>query len=392
MKKYAIKLIFGFLGISTLASMVGAISGTVAWYAYVTRATVSYSGTSVNSTKQLQLGIKSDVVVDFPDDVVINDVPFGENGHYYFMNPGASLPASVISAYLSTKGYTTTTLEPVSSYTYATNGAFSLKNAPTTNKPFEARTDAEITKYVEIPFAFRVLESDLSTPTYVANKPIYITDAAAQADGEGEINKAIRMYIDRNGNNIDGNPMTDFIFNPSSAASGKTKVAGILDVSGDDYYDFVNEMSSPYYQKECLYGDYDLGDGVSSLDELYTDGLAETSDFIDANGSGISDRRTTFTAKHYKGIDYLDLPALVSSEKIIPHYADYLGTDIIYPTPNAQGELENNYAVCITADSSDNALCIGEFNCKIFIEGWDFHVIDDELSHQFNLGLTFEIN
>ena len=35
---------------------------------------------------------------------------------------------------------------------------------------------------------------------------------------------------------------------------------------------------------------------------------------------------------------------------------------------------------------------IGEFTTTIYLEGWDFNVIDEELSHQFNLGLTFEIN
>ena len=385
MKKYAVKLIFGFLGISTLASMVGAISGTVAWYAYVTRATVSYSGTSVNSTKQLQLGIRSDVAVTFPDGVVVNDVADGVGGHYYFMNPGASLPASVINAYLSTKGYTTTTLEPVSSYTYATGDAIDLREAPTANKPLDSRNAASITKYVEIPFAFRVLESDLSTPTYVANKPIYITDAEAVAASseDGVINEAIRMYIDRSNGN-------DFIFNPNKADDGKTKVSGILDISGDQVYDYANSMSDPTtYKKECLYGDYDLGAGVISLNELYSPALAETSGFVDANGSGIDDRRTTFTAKHYEGIEYLDLPTLESNNKIIPHYAEYLGTSTVFPGVNAQGELENNYAVCVTSNDEKR---IGEFTCKIYLEGWDFTVIDDELSHSFNLGLTFEIN
>ena len=384
MKKLPVKLIFGFLGLSTLASMVGAISGTVAWYAYVTRATVSYSGTSVNSTKQLQLGIRSDVAVEFPSGVVINDVPDGVGGHYYFMNPGANLPASVINAYLETKGYTTTTLEPVSSYTYATGEAIDLREAPTANKPLDARKVAPITKYVEIPFAFRVLESDLSVPTYVANKPIYITDADAVAASaeDGVINEAIRMYIDRNNGN-------DFIFNPNKDDDGKTKVAGILDITGDQVYDYTNDMSSPLYNKECLYGDYDLGTGISSIDELYSAPLAETSDFVDANESGITDRRTTFTAKHYQGINYLDLPTLEEEEKFVPHYAEYLGRDTVYPDVNDAGELENEYAVCVTSNDDKK---IGEFTCKIYLEGWDFTVIDDELSHSFNLGLTFEIN
>ena len=40
----------------------------------------------------------------------------------------------------------------------------------------------------------------------------------------------------------------------------------------------------------------------------------------------------------------------------------------------------------------DNRYCIGEFGVKIYLEGWDFSVVDEELTHMFNLGLTFEIN
>ena len=53
------KLLLGVLGLATFASLVGTVSGTLAWYAYSTRATVSYSGTSVNNTVQLQIGIAS---------------------------------------------------------------------------------------------------------------------------------------------------------------------------------------------------------------------------------------------------------------------------------------------------------------------------------------------
>lgn len=391
MKKLTIKLVFGFMGLATLASMVGAISGTVAWYAYVTRATMSYSGTSVNSTKQLQIGIKSDIAVTFPNGTITVDLPYGDGGHYYFMNPGAMLPASVISAYLDAKGYTTTTLEPVSSYTYATGDAINLRNAPTANKPFETRTNAEITKYVEIPFALRILESDLLTPTYVSSKPIYLTDAQAQAasSGDGEVYKAIRMFIDRSNG-------SDFILNPTSKTDGQTKVAGVLDISGDDLFDYINDMSSPYYGCECLYGDFDLPGSptpgtdayVNAYKSLLSEPLQATSGLVDINGSTVTDHRTTFTAKHYEGIKYFN-----NLNSITPHYAQYLGTNTVYPKPNAQGELENNYAVCVTANNTqDNRYCIGEFNIKIYLEGWDFNVVDEELEHSFNLGLTFEIN
>ena len=399
MKKLSAKLLFGFLGLSTLASMIGAISGTVAWYAYVTRATMSYSGTSVNSTKQLQIGIRSDVAVEFPESTITTDLPYGENGHYYFMSPGASLPASVINAYLEANHYTTTTLEPVTSYTYNTGDAISLKNSPTANKPFEDRKDAGRDKYVDIHFALRVLESDSITPTYVLNKPIFLTDAAAQAasSSDGDVYKAIRMFIDRENGD-------DFIFNPSSRTDGSTKVAGVLDITGDDLFDYINNINSPYYGCECLYGDYDIagtGEFVDRYKALLSTPLDETSGLIDINGSGVTDRRTTFTAKHYQGIKYFDdLDALEEAGRYTPHYAEYLGTETVYPVANADGILEDGMPVCVTQNLTgsegdtgyDNRYCIGEFGVKIYLEGWDFSVVDEELTHMFNLGLTFEIN
>ena len=89
------------------------------------------------------------------------------------------------------------------------------------------------------------------------------------------------------------------------------------------------------------------------------------------------------------------MPNLTSGSDplLTPHVAEYLGTNTVYPGTNADGELENSYALCVTQNNTtDNRLCIGEFGLKIYLEGWDFNIIDDELSHQFNLGLTFEIN
>ena len=35
---------------------------------------------------------------------------------------------------------------------------------------------------------------------------------------------------------------------------------------------------------------------------------------------------------------------------------------------------------------------IGRVDATIWIEGWDYSVIDEEIAHAFDLGLTFEIN
>ena len=391
-----LKLVIGVLGLSSVAALVGSISGTLAWYAYSTRALISYTGTSVQSTTQLQIGIKSDVEIDFGSNAsLIDDVMFeGDSNHYYFMRVGAGgMPAAVISDYLSTKGYATNILEPLSSYGYTTGQDINLRNRPVTNKgnePGDTFTPAEISKYVEIPFIFRVLSGKSTTLSYVKNQDVFLSKATAIAapniEGitEGnEIHNSIRLYIDRsNGDN--------YILNPSSKANGKDKVAGVLNLTGGSNgygcYDYDNDPSSPTHMRELIYGDYEWKEGKNWNNSL-SDPLDHDSDIVDINGTGNSSIETTFTSRHRRGVRYFsDLDSC-----IIPHYANYLGTDTVFAQKNSQtGQLESNYAVCRTGD--EDAHYLGAFNMKIYLEGWDFSVIDSQIQNKFYLGLQFEIN
>ena len=401
MKKInSLRIALVVLGLSSVASLVGSISGTIAWYAYSTRALVSYSGTSVQSATQLQIGLKSSVEVDYSaypfmyEDTSINDA----NYHYYFMRVGAGgMPAQVINEYLSTNGYTTNILEPVSSYTYTTGGALNLRNRPVTNKPpkeNEDYTTAETTKYVKIPFVFRVLTVG-STSEYVPNHEIFLSGATAVTDDENKIiNRASRLYIDRE--DEEGHEgEKDFILNPTSESNGQTKVAGVLNLSGGGedlvthedsrFFDYDNDPSSPTYLQEFLYGEYDWKEGKTWANSL-SDPLDESSGLVDINGSGNTTNSTTFTSRHYKGIKYFSDLSCIN-----PHYAQYFGYSTVYPTKNAlTGELEGDYAVCKTGTASNNY--IGSFNMTIYIEGWDFAVVDSEAGYPFNLGLTFSTN
>ena len=409
MKKInSLKLAIGVLGLSSVASLVGSISGTIAWYAYSTRALVSYTGTSVQSTTQLQIGIKSDVVVNFTTNAdLIEDVTYDEDlyydevndpnhnhklyhYHYYFMKVGSGgLPAAIINDYLSAKGYATNVLEPLSSYGYTTGEDINLRNRPTTNRPDVVPTQAEKTKYSEIPFAFRVLSANTSQISYISGHDIFLSGAQAIAAPNlqgsvvgNEIHNSIRLYIDRsNGSN--------FIFNPSSSTNGQTKVAGVLNLTGggtgNQFYDYDNNPSSPTFMQEFLYGDYEWKEGKNWENSLSTP-LNESSDLDDVNGTGNETVETTFTSRHYKGVKYFD-----TLDCITPRYAQYLGTNTIFPTKNTQtGDFEGNYAVCRTGNAAAHYL--GLFNMKIYLEGWDHSVVDAQLQNKFYLGLTFEIN
>lgn len=406
-KNISLRFAVTVLGLATAASLVGSISGTIAWYAFSTRALVSYTGTSVQSTTQLQIGIKSDIPINFTTNAsLIEDVTFPEDlyyddvndpyhltklyhNHYYFMRVGSGgMPAAIINDYLSAKGYATNVLEPLSSYAYNTGENINLRNRPITNNPSAEKTTAETTKYVKIPFVFRVLASNTESLTYVEGHDIFLSNAQAIAapnlEGNTDGNviyNSIRLYIDRsNGDN--------FILNPSSPTDGRDKVAGVLNLTGgaagSGFYDYDNNPSSPTYMQEYLYGDYEWKEGKNWENSLSTP-LSQDSDLVDVNGTGNSSIETTFTSRHRKDVKYFgDLDSC-----IIPHYANYLGTSTVYPQ-KVQGQFVGNYAVCRTGDEDHHYL--GLFDMMIYLEGWDHSVVDSQLQNKFYLGLTFEIN
>ena len=108
------KLLCGILGLCTVVSIGGAISGTLAWYAYATRASLLYSGTSVYDNGQLQIGVKNDTqILALKNDGMIEEQ---KNGSYYYFAPaGEGLSSDRLNMYLSARGYATNVLIPVTS-------------------------------------------------------------------------------------------------------------------------------------------------------------------------------------------------------------------------------------------------------------------------------------
>lgn len=397
MKKLKPALVFGFLGIATFVSLVGTVSGTLAWYAYNARATLSYSGTSVENSVQLQIGLAcahemvadgSDEMDDFLD---LMDEPIVINGTYnYFAPLGYGIGSSVINAYLKTFGYATNELEPVTSGYYdPTVGSFSLKEAPSEHN-LVPNVEAKKTNYLKLPFIFRASKSLSETPDYMENAEIWLTDAkgAASSASDGNIYKAMRIYLDRD----DSEYSNDFIVNPDANASGETRVGGLLDLSADGYYDF-NENG------ELFYGEYD--DSVNLADFLSDSAYGTGANPItNINGDGTEVAHSnTFAARHHKDAkyyDYNDLHKVNDSDPYIPvKTAKYESLSAIKPVRNATtGALSNPEgkitSVCKTADAAGGY--IGRVDAYIWLEGWDFAVIDEEQRHAFDMGLTFEIN
>lgn len=395
MKKLKPALVFGFLGVATFASLVGTVSGTLAWYAYNSRVTLSYSGTSVENSVQLQIGLASDtpIVIDNDDWNSVMGEPEVVNGKYcYFAPLGYGLDSTVINAYLSTKGYATNELCPVTSGYYDPNDPlcnFGLKEAPTIDH-YLPDVAARHENYLKLPFIFRASKSKTDAADYVAGQELWLTDAkgAASSDRDGDVYKALRVFFDRQDSDYD----TDFILNPDAASNGETKVGGLLDLSRDHYYDFDENG-------EIFYGEWDetqLADPASLLsDSGYVAPEAPNPNPIyDLNGTGnVVDESTTFDSRHHAGTKYYTYEAL---NNLPIKTAKYQSLESIKPQRNStNGQLTNKdsehpTSVCKTGDSSVNY--IGFVDAYIWLEGWDFAVVDKEQWHAFDFGLTFEIN
>lgn len=380
MKKFnSAKTAFILLSMMTFASASGAVGGTLAWYAYSTRALVSYSGTSVSETSLLQVGICSDVkITNFPNS--IEEVRFaGDSNYYYFSESGKGLTYDIISKYLEKKGYATNELEPTTSGTFVSGSNqddFSLKQAP--NEMVYGNTiEAKKKDFVEIPFVFRVKGAEENQ--YYDNVELWLTKTIAKAssDADGDVYKAIRIFVDRDSRKYG----TDFILNPSANSVGKTKVGGVLNIAHDEYYDFDTFG-------EILYGEYD----PAALDLISDTGYAGTDEVTDVNGVG-SDEPSTFVAKHRPGNKYYSNLSGAANDALFKH-AEYECISSIAPVRDSHDYISNYdpsnpTSVCETR-ADDNHL--GRVTMTVYLEGWDFAVIDEEIAHSFDLGLTFEMS
>ena len=393
MKKLSPTLVFGFLGLATFASLVGTVSGTLAWYAYNTRTSLSYSGTSVENSVQLQIGLASDteIVIDNDDWNNTMSAPELVDGKYcYFAPLGYGLDSSVINAYLGAKGYATNELCPVTTGYYDPTDSlcsFGLKEAPTTDHHI---TDvvANHENYLKLPFIFRV--SKTVAGDFVGNQELWLTDAkgAASSEHDGNVYKAMRVFFDRKDSDYD----SDFILNPDVVSDGQTKVGGLLDLSSDNYYDFDENG-------EIFYGEWDeteLADPATLLSEngYVAPAAPNPNPIYDINGTGnIVEKATTFDACHHANTKYYTYEAL---NNIPIKTAKYQSLESIKPNRSSvDGRLTNKDAdhptsVCKTGGSEVNY--IGFVDAYIWLEGWDFAVVDEEQWHAFDFGLTFEVN
>ena len=392
-------IVLGFLGLCTILSVAGAVSSSLAWYAYATRASLLYSGTSVFDNGQLQIGVGNDSRIQELVDIGMEEEQV--NGSYYYFAPaGEGLSSEYLSIYLEARGYASSELLPVTTGQFddtdANHNTHVLLTPPNSEVPHPNAVNnrAATSCYSKITFAFKVFSTDgQGQNVFAPGCELWLTYVHTRASqtSSGNVANSLRMYIERDESVYGAN--NGFLFNPSSNEDGETKVGGVLNLGYDEYFDFNDEG-------EIIYGDYSIKEGYS--DTGLVNGPYSGNDLIDINDKwedwetkeateqNIDEFADTFTAKHspsapkyYPDLSHVDIKT-----------AKYRGKNYAVQAKDASGILSNpqdrKTSVCITGDAS--AHYIGEFDATIYLEGWDFSVTDEEQSHQFDFQLRFETN
>ena len=387
--KFALRVLGASLAVVATGSFVGALAGTVAWYAYSTRVSISYEGTSVANTEMLQIGL--DITGLNTNDPSAPHY-YSLEGHdlvqtvtvnsrtYAFADEGAGMSSTTIKDYLFAKGSASTELKPVTSRYYdydsidvandqtgtVTESSFNLYKAPMSG--YTAFYNAENDAYANLSLAFRI---KLSNGSYSSGDAVWINSAQVDPSENGQlVHEALRIRVEGANN---------FILNPSADASGTDKVGGVLCLKRDsEYYD--TDMSN----EEILYGDFVSTNSPRNF---------ATDTFEDVNGSGyvVGDVPNTFAGYHHEGTKGY------SSSDFVARTAKYRSVSEIAAEDDGSGGLTNGYPVSIieqqdTSPSATTVTNIGLVNLKIYLEGWDYAVIDDAISHGFTLGLQFQVD
>ena len=383
------------VGISllTFAAFVGSVSGSLAWWAYSTRVAVSYQGTSVSTSEQLQIGLKLDASI-FDDTKVASLEALGleedetvstAEYRYVFAKAGGGLSADLIKEYLTIEGrYAISDLAPLSSRTYPDN--YAATGHPRDIRLYEniiagnvVNTErAETGKYVYLPFAFRILKLNAvsSSDKYAGGRDIYLSKLIAEASAsspDSTVQKALRVHFNN------GTPSEQFILcaDTSLENNGETVVAGCLDLNSDGYYD--NDAGT-----EIIYGDRT----ITSPNTFVQDGTpTHMSDLnnMGVEGDDLADmmNHSTFLAKHYDGNTcYNDYSGITMGT------AEYKVLNQIKPN-DSHAILTGGMPLCQTSATGGH---IAELGTTIWLEGWDHAVVDKAITHQFNLGFQFQID
>ena len=409
MKVSKISLLISSITTAVILSVVGSLTGTLAWYAYATRATLSFSGTSAHASEIVRIGIHdynnylfrdSEAVTEFADD---NSLELDSTRKIVWGKEGEGLTGDIISHYLKASPYAVNKLSPVSTLRREIDDPITVEDTNTHEvttmlyrTPFAtdpANHLAPKNYYIVIPLCFKIVGSEGTT---LSNHDIWLTGVSALDVTEPPgLRNAFRIYVENQyaiEHHDDAEPDANvsypyFLINPTAAhydatthapITGETIVAGTLDLKGDGTYDFDFNT-----KKEVVYGDFDEDTLAYETERYVIPENPETNyNLDDVNNTG-KNVASTFLAKHAENVFVAKLNDMTL------YSAKYDTLETIAPLENSSGYYYGGKPVAHTDATDDN---IAYCELTIFLEGWDHAIINDVINAQFNLGLQFEVN
>ena len=266
------KLIVGALGLLAGAGLVGSLSGSVAWYQYSTRATMSYMGTSVHCTEALQISL--------------------DGTNWY-----SDLTSAQIIAAAGT--HTGMKLQPI------TEGAARAKDLATAPASFKGNPiyqyfdyanwiAADNAAYLQYNVYLRVKDINGAAVGSFLEKDVYLADLTVAANAKNasgyanagvtgdDFAKGLRFHIT---DGTTGNLITTF------GSDITTKLGGYLDLNDDTQ----NDKSLGYEWQATKYGndaleqvagritDFDVDDSVADFSITGKTALGQTNEHGDTD-------------------------------------------------------------------------------------------------------------
>ena len=330
-EKLAILGVYSLLVVSALGTFIG----TYSWFEYRERASLTFNGTSLSDSLEIDVGLRS--AVDLPDFETYGLEQDVNDSHIYWSETGLSW--GTLDYFLRANGYATNKLVPVSSGSYATGEQIDLKARPTENKT--ALNPANKLEYCYIPLVFKAV-NNIST---LSNYDIILQNVKLRTDSLST--KAFRIHFD-------GSNQEKFLFSPSDEEGGFNNVGGVIDLGNDGCFDY-----SSVTNKEIFYGE---ADG----EVFYNDTPSPHEDILP------EEERNVFNASHKEGVYAVDFT------KTKCKTSTYLGKNEV---------IRNNKIICSGTDL-EYATC----NMSLYFEGWSEYITESiSENSKFDLTLNFSL-
>ena len=371
------KLTSKLIGVSLLTAvtcaLVGSITGTFAWYGYSTRVTATMEGTAIDKAANLQIGIVGDDSI-----TSIKGLTKEENSSIYWQELSGGLRGDAIADYLTTKGYGSDSMRPITS-----GNLFDGQGNRKDNIDFKGFTlyqaeeeTADKADYFILPLALRVY--DVANKNYAKNMKIYLSDIAVDINDENDeidLEKAFRVDFKEERQSLEKAKHT--LVAPGRESSGTTALAGLLDLNHDGFADVEGIDYEHRVRKERIYGAYDVDSAV------YADTPTADYSVIPENWDF---RAHLNTANHYSEKNVLVVTAFDAYEQ------EYLGTNDVTAKFDSSMRLkaDNTASEIATTDAVDG---ITYLTLAVWIEGWDMDGVNENmLGVPFYLDMQFQID